>query len=285
MSAYPWSGRGKKLTDYDIPRIGYKIGVGEDVIHSILDTESRGVGFDKHGVIRLFEEHCYYRSLPRALRRDAVKKGLAYPKWRRNYKNNYARLVKAYEYHPEAALLSCSWGLGQVLGLNYRMVGYHTAEQMVSAFAESEANQLDAVIEFIKASGIDDELRALDKATDRKELISIARLIARVYNGSGYEVNKYHIKIVDSLLWWRGKPDTTWTPDPVKKPSGVIYECCYKYAGQVRLAHANDYRTFLPFFGVDKDYEYYPGGAPTYLILPHMITKIERIESGHLEDM
>ena len=37
-----FQGSGKRIDDYDIPRIGALIGVGEDEVHAVLDVESSG---------------------------------------------------------------------------------------------------------------------------------------------------------------------------------------------------------------------------------------------------
>jgi len=185
MSTYPWSGQGAKLTDYDIPRIGHRIGVGEDVVHALLDVESRGKGFTKIGVICLFESHVFYRQLPQHKRAEALQMGLAHKTWRQakaagNYKNNYARLVQAYLFDAKAALESTSWGLGQIMGFNHELAGYTSAKEMVEDFAKSEAKQLEGMIEFIISAGLDDELRNRNWAG-----------FARGYNGSGYKANRY----------------------------------------------------------------------------------------------
>lgn len=210
---YIWAKQGRKLDDYDIPRVGSRIGVGEDGVHCVMSVETKGYGFDSKGVTRLFEEHVFYRELPKARRKEAVALGLAYPKWRNNYKDNYNRFVQAYTFDPDAALRACSWGLGQIMGFNCRLAGYNTARDMVVAFAESEENQLQGMIEFIKVAGLDDELRALEKATDRKTMLIIAAHFARGYNGEKYYVHRYHIRLVDSLMKWRKIPDTPWTPE------------------------------------------------------------------------
>ncbi len=198
----------KKLTDYDIPRIAHIIEVGEDEIHAVLDVESRGYGFDENGVIRLFEEHVFYRELPEALRQEAIDSGLAYPKWRQNYSDNYERLLQAYELHPEAALMSCSWGLGQIMGFNFRLADYDSVQEMVAHFALGEAPQLEAVVQFIRAANLDDELRAHDWAG-----------FARGYNGKGYRKNRYDTRLKARYEWWQQKPDTPWTPDMAEKES------------------------------------------------------------------
>lgn len=210
---YPWQGKAEKLDDYDLPRIGHEIGVGEDVVHMVLDVESRGKGFDEQGVIRLFEEHVFYRNLPKSLQNEAVTRGLAWPKWRKNYKNNYTRFLKAYDFDPMAAMKACSWGLGQILGENAKSLGFETTQSMIEHFAESEANQLEGMIAFIKVNHLDDELRDMEKTTDRNALLTLASAFARVYNGRGYRKNNYHIRLVNRLEFWRDKPDTPWTPN------------------------------------------------------------------------
>ncbi len=204
-----WQGRNpQKLTDYDIPRIAHTILVGEDEIHAVLDVESKGYGFDKNGVIHLFEEHIFYRQLPKPLRQAAVDKGLAYPRWRKNYNHNHATFLQAYKYHPEAALMACSWGLGQVMGFNFRLAGYDTVQQMVADFAEGEAAQLEAMIEFIKSANLDDELRTHDWAG-----------FARGYNGKGYRKNRYDTRLRARYQWWQQKPDTPWSPAIAERES------------------------------------------------------------------
>lgn len=205
---YPWVGVGTKLSDYDIPRIGQEIGVGEDEIHAVLDVETGGTGFDQHGVIRLFEEHIFYRQLPAAKRSAAVAAGLAHPSWRRNYKDNYARFLRAYEFDPAAALGACSWGLGQIMGFNCKLAGYSSPLDMVRAFAVSEGNQLDGMIDFITAAGLADELRRHDWAG-----------FAKGYNGAGYAANRYDKRLAERLAWWQKRPDTPWSPEFAKAES------------------------------------------------------------------
>lgn len=209
-------GAAKRIEDVDLPRIGHEIGVGEDVIHAVLDVESRGKGFDaKDRPIILFEPHIFYRQLKRdaAKQARAVSAGLARPKWRRDYPaDSYPRLHRAIEIDETAALLSASWGLGQVMGFNFAAAGFVSVQDMVRAMMADEDNHLEAMIAFIVRSGLDDELRALEAAKTRAARIAAARGFARGYNGNGYEANRYHIRIADRFEWWRGKPDTPWSP-------------------------------------------------------------------------
>lgn len=209
-------GAAKRIEDVDLPRIGHEIGVGEDVIHAILDVESRGKGFDSKGrPIILFEPHIFYRQLKRepALQSRAVSAGLAYPKWRRDYPNDsYPRLEKAIAIHEGAALRSASWGLGQVMGFNHASAGFDSVQAFVRAMMDDEDNHLEAMIAFIVSAGLDDELRDLETATTRSARVAAAAAFARGYNGAGYAQNRYHIRIADRFEWWRGKPDTPWKP-------------------------------------------------------------------------
>jgi hypothetical protein len=203
---YPWVGTGKKLTDYDIPRIGGLIGVNEDTVRAVLDVESKGTGYDKYGVIKLFESHIFLRQLPESKRQQAIDAGLGHKSWAEakkagNYKNNHARFLRAYELDKRSALEATSWGLAQIMGFNHRAAGYESAWDMVVSFADSESNQLAGMINFIKNNKLDDELRAKDWAG-----------FARGYNGSGYKANSYDTRLAKAYAFWQRKPDVKWTP-------------------------------------------------------------------------
>lgn len=196
-------GAAKRLDDIDLPKLGARIGVGEDEIHALIEVETAGGGFDKIGRPRLlFEPHVFYRNLTGSKRDEAIRAGLAYPKWgTKPYpKDSYPRLLKAMEIDETAALKSASWGLGQVLGENHKMVGYATPQAMVLAFMADEENHLSAMVEFIKGAHIDDDLKAHRWA-----------VVARVYNGPGYAANHYDTKLAAAYAKWAKIKDTPWT--------------------------------------------------------------------------
>lgn len=210
-----FKGEAKRLDDVDLPRIGHQIGVGEDELHAFMDVEAAGSGFDSQGRPKmLFEPHVFYRNLTGAKRDRAVREGLAYPKWgEKPYpKDSYPRLKKAMLIDETAALKAASWGLTQILGENFSMVGYETVQAMVAAFMEDEENHLDAMVKFLIAAGIDDDLRA-----HRWEIV------ARVYNGPGYAKHNYHGRMAAAYAKWAKIPDTPWSPDdePVQAPGMV----------------------------------------------------------------
>ncbi len=205
-----WKGKAKRIEDIDLPRVGHMIGVGEDEVHAILDVESAGSGFDSKGRVKmLFEPHVFWRLLGKGPKRDAAaKQGLAYPNWRRDYpKDSFPRLISAMKIDPEIALRSASWGLGQIMGFNHQAAGYASAADMVAAFADDEDQHLTAMIRFIQANKLDDELRRHDWAG-----------FARGYNGPGFAKNGYDKKIKAAFDRWQKVKDTPWSPEPAPAP-------------------------------------------------------------------
>ena len=203
-------GAAKRLDDIDLPAIGALIGVGEDEIHAVIDAETSGSGFDSKGRPKmLFEPHIFYRLLSGEERDTAVKLGLAYKKWgqKRYPRDSYPRLMKAMAINDQTALMSASWGLGQIMGFNYRQAGYQTVYEMVRSFVNDEEAHLMAMIKFIEANGLDDELRAHDWCG-----------FARGYNGPGYTRNKYHVKLEKAYNKWALIRDTPYDP---KRPQAA----------------------------------------------------------------
>lgn len=205
LVAIGFKGAARKLDDIDLPRAGARIGVGEDVIHAVLDVETLGGGWDKQGRPKMLREpHVFYRQLPKHLRARAVAEGLAYQRWgEQPYpRDSYPGLVRAMQIHPEAALRSCSWGLGQILGENFAMIGYGSAAEMVTALLDDEEVHLQMMIDFISAAGLDDELRRRDWAG-----------FARGYNGPAYAKHGYHLRLKSAFEKWQRIPDTPFNID------------------------------------------------------------------------
>ncbi len=205
-----FSGEAQRLQSLDISKIAASIGCGEDHLHAVMEVETRGGGFDRHGRIKmLFEPHVFYRELGEGVKRDqAVREGLAYRRWgqERYPTDSYPRLEKAMQIDKIAALRSCSWGLGQVMGFNASLAGYQSAEAMVADFIDDEDRHLAAMVAFIVSSGLDDDLRRQDW-----------RGFARGYNGAGYAKHGYHTKLQRAFEKWRAIPDTPFTPDDIDR--------------------------------------------------------------------
>lgn len=205
MAKIEFTGPAKRIEDWDLPRIGRKIGVGEDEVHSVMDVESSGSGFDSRGRLKmLFEPHVFWSQLGPGPKRDrAARAGLAYPNWgTKPYpKDSYPRLIEAMKIDETAALKSASWGLGQVMGFNHRLVGYDSVQAMIADFVLDEDNHLEAMVQFIVGKRLDGFIR-------RHEWDKFAH----GYNGAGYARNGYHTKLAARYHYWQGKPDTPWQP-------------------------------------------------------------------------
>lgn len=182
-----------KLAPEDIRMIADEAGVETAALRAVIAVESSGSGFDSTGRPKvLFEPHIFFRQLSGAERESAVSQGLAYPKWgEKPYPKGsdaqYDRINRGMVINQSAALKSASWGLGQIMGFNHKMVGYGDVETMVLACLDSEANHLRMMLNFIRSSGLLDELREKDWAG-----------FARGYNGPGYAKNQYDVKLASA---------------------------------------------------------------------------------------
>lgn len=201
----------KKLTDEQIREIAVENDVEYGVIKAIYQVESRGSGFlnDEQPKI-LFERHIFYRELqklgfitlsnqmckldPSLCHKSPTEKGKygSVNEQHNRLKNAQNLLLKARpdaDEHLQAivrdcALKACSWGLGQIMGFNYRLAGYDSLQNFINAMYDSEKAQLQAMIGFLKSAG-------LLKAMRNKDWHSIAR----GYNGVAYRKFDYHNKL------------------------------------------------------------------------------------------
>ncbi|HEV7415890.1 MAG TPA: N-acetylmuramidase family protein [Tianweitania sediminis] len=205
-------GEARPLDDIDLPRLGHRLGVGEDEIHAVIDVEAAGGAWDARGRPKmLFEPHRFYKNLGKGEKRDrAVREGLAYVSWgEKPYpKDSYPRLIQAMAIDETAALKSASWGLGQILGENHAMVGFDTVQEMVLATLDDADRHLEMMVDFILAAKLDDELRAHDWAK-----------FARGYNGPQYAKHGYHTRLQKAFQRWSKIKDTAWSPDEIIVPA------------------------------------------------------------------
>lgn len=227
MTLNGFVGARKPLDEIDIPRMAHRINVSEDHFRAFFEVESAGRPYDRKGrPVMLFEPHVFYRNLSGAKREEAVRKGLAYPSWRPgNYpSDSYPRLIEAIKIDENAALKACSIGLSQVLVENHSSVGYATPQAMWQAFMDDEEEHVEAMLRFILATGIDDDLRA-----ERWETV------ARIYNGPRYRENGYHTKMAQAFARLRARPDVTWRPDAADPSTISINDMDTLKAVQERL--------------------------------------------------
>jgi hypothetical protein len=96
----------------------------------------------------------------------------------------YDRLARAIALDRNAALQSASWGLAQIMGMNFHLAGFDGVEDMVAALCDAEDSQLLAFAAFLKSSKLDSSLQTHDWTS-----------LARGYNGPNFAVNQYDVKL------------------------------------------------------------------------------------------
>lgn len=181
-----------RLTESDFIRAADALGCQVAAIKAVREVEAGGSGFNADGSLKvLFEGHHFHR-LTKG-KHTATHPHLSYPKWTRvHYGKNqvaeHARLADAVKLDPVAALMSTSFGLFQVMGFNHARCGFADAADMVKAYATGEPAQLDGFVEFVRFSGLADELQQKRWAD-----------FARHYNGPGYAQNAYDVKLATAF--------------------------------------------------------------------------------------
>jgi hypothetical protein len=190
-----FTGAARKLDQSEIDSIAKDLGVEPAAFRAVIAVEAAGSGFDKAGRPKaLFERHHFYKHLKDApgLRANAESEGLAYQKWgTKPYPKGsdavYSEIERACAIDEEAALLSTSWGLGQIMGSNYKLAGCASVREMVAEACESEAGQVRQMASFIRNAGLLDELIAKNWAG-----------FAKGYNGPQYAKNQYDQKLASA---------------------------------------------------------------------------------------
>ncbi|HWD56882.1 MAG TPA: N-acetylmuramidase family protein [Stellaceae bacterium] len=157
-------------------------------VWAVCDVESAGGGFlpDARPKI-LFEAHIFGGLT--AHRWDATHPDVSAASWNRALygapgAHQYNRLAEAIGLDRAAALQSASWGLFQIMGMNFAACGFADAESYVAAMCTSEGAQLTAFAAFCRRGGLDRFLRAHDWAH-----------FALAYNGPGEAANDYDGKL------------------------------------------------------------------------------------------
>jgi murein DD-endopeptidase MepM/ murein hydrolase activator NlpD len=102
---------------------------------------------------------------------------------------SYRRLRKAFKLDASAALQACSWGAFQIMGSNYKTLGYATVQEMVKDMSRSERPHLKGFVNFVKADP------ALVKAAKNEDFAAFASR----YNGPTYKENDYDTKMKNNF--------------------------------------------------------------------------------------
>jgi len=193
----------KYISDAQLRELAAKYEIEYAMLKAFTLVESKESGFLPSGrCVILFERHKFYQALKAKLSKDELNYyATTYPDIVNISSGGYLglerewdRLNRAKTIDPRAALESASWGLGQVMGFNAKLIGYSAVFQMVDEFTISEKNQVEGMLKFCRATPV------LFKALKDKDFPKIARY----YNGPNYAINKYDVKLSEAYSRFEG---------------------------------------------------------------------------------
>lgn len=169
---------------------------------AVVEIESSGVAFAKVDgrdvpLIRI-EGHYFDRLVPAKKQQVARTAGLASPKVGavknpKSQADRYRMFQRMCDIDRDAAIMSCSWGVGQVMGVHWSKLGFSSANDFRMFVMTGLKNQVEIMVRFIEYSGLLDELKRQDWAG-----------FARVYNGPGYKSNAYDTKMAKAYARYGG---------------------------------------------------------------------------------
>lgn len=166
-----------KLTIEEIESLANEFGLEAKTIRAVIQVECAGSGFMPNGDIKIqFEPHIFKRYTGHIIDNKVEIQS-----------EEWAAYKEAKAINWEAALLSTSWGMGQVMGFNFKAAGYSSVHEMVADFKTGEKAQLKGMLNFIKNNRIIDELQRKDWAG-----------FAKIYNGAGYKQFNYDTRLKEA---------------------------------------------------------------------------------------
>lgn len=179
-----------KLTEKDYEKLALLYNLNTATIKAVVAVETSGGGFlSESGPMRpkiLFEGYQFYRLTPEpvSLHRPDLSQRYYSREYYKGGSAEWQRLLDAIEWDEEAALQAASWGLGQVLGLNYKIAGCSSIQEFVEQAFTDEYHQVIHMLEFAKSNNLIAYLQ--NQEWDN---------FARRYNGPLYKQNRYAVKL------------------------------------------------------------------------------------------
>ena len=186
----------KKLTAEQVLEQAKKLGVESAVLRALIEVECKGSGFNADNTpVILFERHVMRQRLiangqPKIADQMMIKRPDLCSKADGGYglySAQHGRLNAASQYHRTSALESASWGIGQVMGYHWKVLGYASLQAFINAMYKDEVSQLEAMCRYIQVNGLVSTLKNKDW-----------KAFARGYNGSAYAKNSYDTKLANA---------------------------------------------------------------------------------------
>lgn len=193
----------KLLTESDLEAGAKRLGVSVTVIKAIAEVETMGDGFLADGRPKiLFERHRMYFYLSQKFGKGlADKKMKAQPSivntatgGYRGGSAEYIRLSSAKLVDEECALQSASWGRFQLMGENWKDLGYTSAQEFVQQHYENESLQFEAFLRYceVKSGTVDGKKWTLINALQQENW----HVVFTLYNGKSYKKLGYDTKFL-----------------------------------------------------------------------------------------
>lgn len=178
-----FSGAGTALSTGGLEEASRAAGLGLAEVWAVISVETSGCGYlpDRRPKI-LFERHIFHHLTDgRFDNRDPDISQPTAGGYGAGGAHQYDRLAAAMRFDSIAALQSASWGMGQIMGENFKAAGFEEVGDMAEAMVASEDDQLLAATKFMLANSMSEPLRNHDWAG-----------FARRYNGPDYAAHDYN---------------------------------------------------------------------------------------------
>ncbi|WP_054702309.1 N-acetylmuramidase family protein, partial [Desulfosarcina cetonica] len=161
--------------------IAARLGVDAPTLEALRQVESIKKAFDADGHPSiLFERHIFSRLTDHRFDESYPHVSGTRPGGYGTPKEEWSRLKEAYALDTEAAYKATSFGMFQIMGFNYGVVGFETVAEYARFASQSEANQIEVFARLIEKQGLLEPLRCLDWAG-----------FARRWNGPAFSRNNY----------------------------------------------------------------------------------------------
>lgn len=179
-----------EVNDNEIASFAAAIGCTVKQLRAVAKVESGGGAFDGKGRPKiLFERHYFHRL---TLGEWSVC-DFSDPKGGGYNESSWLKLGRAACKDALAAFQSCSWGKFQIMGAHWKALGYPSPLEMAWDMRESESAHYDALVRFILANGLADEMRRL--SANSADNVAFAK----AYNGPSYAKFSYHTKLASAM--------------------------------------------------------------------------------------
>lgn len=177
----------KTLTDDQVQLLARRYEIPYANLKAVIEVESSGGGYNSDGTLKIqFEPH-WFRRLDKDWYKD--KENIT---WQANKVSNQKKEWEAFnsasKVDLDAAIKSTSTGLMQVMGFHYKLLGFKTPKEMWDYSQQSEMNQLDLGLRFIKSN------KRMHRALKNSDFATFAYY----YNGSGFKKFNYDTRMLEA---------------------------------------------------------------------------------------